>query len=94
MDRIYSLKVNRIFIFLLSLFLLANLPELMYNSISSIFFGKKINVENKRGISSRKPALKYTHTSAAVFRATCLLLCHVGFVTPQGGGKEIDVKDL
>ena len=46
-------------------------------------------MKNKRRISSRKPALKYTYTSAAVFRATCLLLFHIRFVPKQGGGMEI-----
>lgn len=45
-------------------------------------------MKDKRRISSRKSALKYQHTSAADFRATYLLLFHVGFVPPHGGGKE------
>ena len=35
------------------------------------------NVKNKRRISSRKSALKYTHTSAAAFQATCARLFHI-----------------
>lgn len=49
-------------------------------------------MKNKRHISSRKSALQYQHTSAAVFRATCLLLFHVGFVPPNGGGMEINME--
>ena len=45
-------------------------------------------MKNKLRITSFKPALKYTHTSAAVFRAACLILFHVRFVSSLGGGME------
>ena len=45
---------------------------------------KESNVKNKRRILSRKPALKYIHTSAAAFRATCLLLFHIMICAAAG----------
>ena len=51
-------------------------------------------MKGKRRILSGKPALKYTHTSSVAFRATCLLLFHVGFVPPQGGGMEFIMKKI